>query len=59
MNTHGATVNRGEIVSMYAGLKTHEVNSELGGLENMGVLIIQRRPCSLPCKVLLGSWESC
>ena len=21
MNTHGATVNRGEIVSMYAGLK--------------------------------------
>ena len=23
MNTHGATVNRGEIVSMYAGLKTH------------------------------------
>ena len=23
MNTHGATVNRGEIVSMYAGLKTN------------------------------------
>ena len=22
MNTHGATVNRGEIVSMYAGLKS-------------------------------------
>ena len=26
MNTHGATVNRGEIVSMYAGLNTgHEL----------------------------------
>ena len=24
MNTHGATVNRGEIVSMYAGLKRHQ-----------------------------------
>ena len=23
MNTHGATVNRGEIVSMYAGLYEH------------------------------------
>ena len=25
MNTHGATVNRGEIVSMYAGLKGNQV----------------------------------
>ena len=27
MNTHGATVNRGEIVSMYAGLKGVVYNS--------------------------------
>ena len=25
MNTHGATVNRGEIVSMYAGLNAHQL----------------------------------
>ena len=29
MNTHGATVNRGEIVSMYAGLKVQRFTHNL------------------------------
>ena len=28
MNTHGATVNRGEIVSMYAGLDRNQHNTK-------------------------------
>ena len=30
MNTHGATVNRDEIVSMYAGLKASSARKQLG-----------------------------
>ena len=41
MNTGGATVNRGEIVSMYAGLYSHtrnEVNNKLNLVQSINQL---------------------
>ena len=47
MNTHGATVNRCEIVSMYAGLKMREIKLRMQDLQ--GARRLSRAAHAEPC----------